>query len=680
MKRSISTNSRILSDIFADYPNTFVAFCELINNSIQANARNIFIKIDQVAPEDMFPTPIRMIEIKDDGVGVSESEFDKKILVIGTDVKKGGRGIGRLSALQIGSNMQIETIAYDQKKEKFTKVVLPINFNKASNKLLTELDFNTIEETFDDSQKTYYKVTINNLYDSEITEKDKKKKIDKGLLLENISDALFERYPSHIFNEEVFFHINDIKIDWNAYLIGEPNLIDEEYIDLKGDKHKIEFNFYNIKSSKSEIKIFLTVENAGIKTVAGTFEYSAEWLSPKIGSWFIYIYSDVFTINFLRNLNFAEMDEDQKTLRKFLKNKLDDFFKEKNKDYEEFQEELKKDAYYPYTNTTPTSISKQQAFDKIAYIVEDKYHLLNKNDSTREIIYPLIDQSISSGHIKSILQSILKLDEEYLIKFNELLEKSDLESIIEFSESVASKNQFIDFLFQIVYQEPAKCLRERNQLHKIVEKNLWIFGDRYAHTPFISLYSDKKLQNTLDELREKYFKYEPNENDDNLISLEDSELNNITDLFFYNEKILDDDKREIMIVELKAPKCKIGRKELAQIDNYQYHIEKEGVFAENRKYKLILISSDVSDFAKSKIGVLDENKPFLYSKSKAKDIETWVFKWSDLIEENKRKLSFLGEALRTKDIDVIAKFEKDFAEIDIENLKTRRSKLSHVKS
>jgi len=118
MKRHISTNSRVLSEVFADHPNTFIAFCELVNNSIQANSKNIYIKIDQVSDDEVYPVPIRKVEVMDDGIGVSESEFDKKILLIGTDVKEGGKGIGRFAALQIGSTMIIETVAYDKKKEK----------------------------------------------------------------------------------------------------------------------------------------------------------------------------------------------------------------------------------------------------------------------------------------------------------------------------------------------------------------------------------------------------------------------------------------------------------------------------------------------------------------------------------------------------------------------------------
>jgi len=58
----------------------------------------------------------------------------------------------------------------------------------------------------------------------------------------------------------------------------------------------------------------------------------------------------------------------------------------------------------------------------------------------------------------------------------------------------------------------------------------------------------------------------------------------------------------------------------------------------------------------------------LFSKNKAGNIEVWVIKWSDLIHANKKKLSYLGNALQTKDQDVKEVFDRDYKEIEISNL------------
>ena len=82
MKKTFKTNGRLLSQVFSSYKDTFIALCELINNSIQAKASKIEIQMD--FSDDMSPDPFTEYRIIDDGEGVTASEFDYKILVIYT--------------------------------------------------------------------------------------------------------------------------------------------------------------------------------------------------------------------------------------------------------------------------------------------------------------------------------------------------------------------------------------------------------------------------------------------------------------------------------------------------------------------------------------------------------------------------------------------------------------------
>jgi len=102
MKRKFTTNSRLVNELFANYISTFTAFCELINNSIQAKSRNINITIDYTGNTELHPLIIKKIVIRDDGFGVHTSEVKNKLLEIGTAAKDGGKGIGRFAAFQIG--------------------------------------------------------------------------------------------------------------------------------------------------------------------------------------------------------------------------------------------------------------------------------------------------------------------------------------------------------------------------------------------------------------------------------------------------------------------------------------------------------------------------------------------------------------------------------------------------
>lgn len=195
----------------------------------------------------------------------------------------------------------------------------------------------------------------------------------------------------------------------------------------------------------------------------------------------------------------------------------------------------------------------------------------------------MIDKAISHGELIAVLEEVLTLNGDAIKKFKALIEKSKLEEVIYFTDEIARKNQFLDFLHKIVYEKPAKHVKERSQLHKLIEKQLWLFGEQYTNSP--TLFSDKNLENNLTKLREKWFGFEPSVEDDNLIEIDDERIRDITDLFFFNERIIDNEQHEVMIVELKRPSCRISQKELGQVDRYLFDIEEIGCIPKDVVFK-----------------------------------------------------------------------------------------------
>jgi hypothetical protein len=666
----ISTNSRVIKDLLTKYKDTFTAICELMNNSIQAKANRIELTI-AYNPGLTLKSPISKLIIKDNGLGVTTSDFKKKILEIGTDVKKGGQGIGRFGALQLGEKMTIETVGYDNTQKKYSKTVFPLDASQISSSL-SKVNFEYETQMLSKS-KTYYKVTIENLHHNKQEKVIKKNKVSEQFLPEHINQAIFEKYPFQIFNKKVQFFINDKLLDPQDFIIGDPSYKAAEYIDTKGNSVAFTFRFYQIKSQLAKVKVFFCVENSGIQTVAHEYTYSSDWYTPDLGTWFIYVESPFFNSDLFRNIDMDGLGDDEvKGLKDFTKDTINEFFKAKNKRFEKFIAELSGDKYYPTSFETELSKSRELVFQKVAYLLEDEYKLLTKEDNLRGLFYNLIDKALSSGYIEDIFIKVLNLSDETLQKFHSLLERTELENLISFSSSVANKIEFLDFLNEIVYGDISKILKERSQLHKIIERQLWIFGEAYSGTTH--LWSDTQLGNTLKELRDKYFNYEPTLEDENLDELPIEGAQNITDLFFLNEKILDNEDREVMIVELKSPKCAIGKKEIQQIDDYAFTVERyPGLPKEKMKYKFILISSRMNEYAKSKMRSSRERfqEPFLYDKKTDKNIEVYIMEWADLIESNKRKLGYLSTKLRVKNVDVKEKFETEYPEIINEKLSSR---------
>jgi hypothetical protein len=357
------------------------------------------------------------------------------------------------------------------------------------------------------------------------------------------------------------------------------------------------------------------------------------------------------------------MDENVRHYKEFVKQKLTEFFREKNAEFDNFSDKLKKDEYYPYKDKV-SSQSKAFLFDKLAYLVEDRYHILNEQNRLREIIYPLIDRTISNGELDKILRSILKLNSKTLNQFSDLLDRTELEDVVEFSDKVASKLESLEFLEKLVYSEIAKHVKERKELHKILERMLWVFGEEYNDSTH--LLSDKGLAKNLLDLRDKTLVYKPSKKDDNIATIKEKNIRSITDLFMYSEKILDQQRREVMIVELKAPKVKISQKELMQVMKYASEIERLGVFPNKVIYKILLVSSEINQDAKFEIEGRQKgnDNPYFYFKNEQGNIEVWVARWSDLLEKTKRKLKYMSNILQTKDVDVKKKAQRDFGEID----------------
>jgi len=125
-----NVNSRIIESALTPNRDTFKALCELINNSLQASATEIKITIDTDSKKDNELFGISSMVIEDNGVGVSKSDFNKKILEMATNSKTDGKGIGRFSTFQLGHNVIFETVAFDENENNFIKTSVELNYNE----------------------------------------------------------------------------------------------------------------------------------------------------------------------------------------------------------------------------------------------------------------------------------------------------------------------------------------------------------------------------------------------------------------------------------------------------------------------------------------------------------------------------------------------------------------------
>ncbi len=451
MEYPFTINKRLFSELFARHRDTFVAFCELLNNALQAEAKEIRITLTRSPADRLSETLYESITIRDNGVGVSKTEFRWKILEIATDAKEGGKGIGRFAALQLGAAMRIETVAFDLVEKCFYQTAVTINSTgwdelKTLDKIRLDVEHNKLEE-----QKPYYEVKITNFYGDTVTRRDTHKRVHKDLTPENIEAALFARYADTIVRKATKFIVNDKLIDPANYVIGDVESIAEEFMALDGSTHPIRYQFMLVKSTEGNHRIFLRVENSGIQTVAQTFNYDVD--IPEDNRWFVFVDSPYFDSNSdpFRNLVLSEgLDPNATHLLDTIKSYVDTFLAKRYEHYRTFLEQLKADEFYPYKEKKSSSQTRAAVFNQLAYHVETEHRLLNAKNKVRRLVYNLIDRSLSSRDFEGLLADTIKLDDQIIARFRTLLERVDLDDVITFSDEVASKMQFLDFLHTLV--------------------------------------------------------------------------------------------------------------------------------------------------------------------------------------------------------------------------------------
>ena len=673
-KMKMTTNARLVGDVLPNKRNTFYALKELINNSIKAAAKCIRIDFISAGDEDSINfKPINQIVITDDGEGVSESRFANRIMEIATESVDGGNGTGRFAGLLIGRTMHIETTSYDQEQQKNTTTSVTFNAKDFNSGNINDIEFevNTIDA--DTGTPNGYKVTLLDLYNNE-PECPRKNKLSSEFKEENFAQAIFEHYPFYLFNDKVKFFISGKLLKMEDFFLSKDKrnkIVD--YTDTSGKEHKVLFQFYSLKLPDKRVRIFLQ-PLTGVKTNIAEFIYNSIWYSPEaMGAMFVVIESDIVTPNLYADFSIEALGQNEWTsFSKLIRDAIDAELKKGDVKYKTFLDKLGADEYYPYTkDERDKKLPSEQIFERSAYIFEEDLKLLSTDSKTRKIIYLLLRKAIENGELAYLFSDVLNLSKEGQKNLIELLRQTSMEEIIRFTSEVAEKEQFLNFLYELTYgKDIAKHILERKQLHKIVAKNLWIFGEEYLGTP--TLWSDTNLGNNIGKLHQDYLDYKPTSKDNNLLEIKGKMIRSITDLFFYNEKKLGNGRVEVMIVELKAPRCAIHQKELNQVDLYGFEIANKSEFPKhNVTYKILLISSKITDFAKSQINgnKLNEKVPFLYKtiNDNNADIQIYVMEWSDLIKRNQMQLSYLNNSLNVKYRDVLEMFSEQYPEYMIPN-------------
>lgn len=319
--------------------------------------------------------------------------------------------------------------------------------------------------------------------------------------------------------------------------------------------------------------------------------------------------------------------------------KIKDYFRDRSAEQARaVVDEWKSENIYPYEGeaTTPIEQVERKVFDIVAVSVHEYLPDFPATPSkTRALHLRMLRSAIerSPEDLQIILREVIQLPQRKQEELAKLLREASLSVIISAAKVIADRLKFLSALESIVFDpEMKKRLKERSQLHKILADNTWIFGEEFN----LSV-NDKSLTEVLRQHRAIL--------GDEIVIDEPvkhiSKSRGIVDLMLSRAlRRHRADELEHLVVELKAPKVKIGVKEITQTEEYAISVAKDSRFrtADGVRWNFWVLSDEVDEYGEFRLkpgGILEQKGNITIS------IKTWA----QIIQENKGRLQFFQEKL-----------------------------------
>ena len=361
-----------------------------------------------------------------------------------------------------------------------------------------------------------------------------------------------------------------------------------------------------------------------------------------------------FTV-YIKTDHFRELDKENKLLLEELhpdvlaivkaaKTKVKEHFRRRLlEDRGRIVERWKKEQIYPYedkTNLDPIEEAERQVFDILAVNVESYLPTFEEADTkSRKFIFLLLAQAVRENpdSVQQIIAAVLGLKKDAQDEMAELLRKTPLSAIISSAKIVANRLDFLVGLETLLFdKDNKKQLLERDQLHKILEKEAWLFNEEFGLAG-----SELRLEEVLQKHLAKLGK---REDDPVPVKLSDGKTGRV-DLMLAKAVQPRDGEYDYLIVELKRPSKKIDDEVLTQIKKYARAVATDERFhGIKARWTFVAISNELDAFAKGEANQRDQPRGRV-SNDADLNITVWVKTWSEVIEDAKTRLRFVNKQL-----------------------------------
>ena len=602
------------------------AIAELIWNGLDADASSVDVQLERTE------LGIDKIIIQDNGHGIPHQNASQLFTCLGGSWKKtdrqikkgrmlhGYQGQGRFKAFALG-RVVVWRVMYRNNIDELRGYEISMLEDKINEVRITNEDYLHAETTG-------VKVTIEELH-------KQYRSLDPDKAVQELTE-IFALYLKNY--QDVLIQYDDRQLDPKTAIaktfIKQLNNIDEDNI-----VHPVELEIIEWRNVTARGFYLCTEQGFPHSKVAtrfhidSKFNFSAYLKSSYITKLYYEAQLDLAEMNPLLNMSIAEA---QKAIKEYFCDLAADRTRA-------IVETWKMEKVYPYEGEaqSPLEDAERKLFEMLAVTASEYMPDFTSEAKTRvaktkkafdlRMLRTAIEKS--PEELQVILKEVVGLPKRKREELAGLLREASLSSIISAAKIVADRLKFLAGLEQILFDTDfKKRLKERSQLHKIIEDNTWLFGEEYN----LSV-SDRGLTKVLEKhqqiISDDIIIYKPVKHI--------SQARGIVDLMLSRTlRRHRAEEVEHLIVELKRPRIKIGPEETTQIEKYAISVAKDERFrrANGVKWTFWAISDDIDDYANYRIGdggVISSNN----------NIIVGIKTWGQIIDENRARLQFFQEKL-----------------------------------
>lgn len=338
-----------------------------------------------------------------------------------------------------------------------------------------------------------------------------------------------------------------------------------------------------------------------------------------------------------------EMFHEVNTILKAARKAINGYFRKRlAEQHVPIVERWKKEQIYPYKekeHLSPVEEAERQVFDIIAVKVESYLPDFEDSDlKSKQFVFRLLAQALHQNpeSLQQVITEVLKLKPKEQDDLADLLKKTSLQAIITSAKTVANRLDFLVGLENLLFdKETKKKLLERDQLHKILENEAWIFDENFALSG-----SEERLEEVLElHLGELGVR-----KDDGPVLMEGNRQGRV-DLMLSRVTQPRHDERDHLVVELKRPSQPITSKILGQVEGYAIAVAKDPRFLkEKTRWRFIVVSDDLDEHAMRKARQRDKAPGLVFDDAEL-NIQVWAYEWTEIIANAKARLQFINASL-----------------------------------